>query len=329
MSAPPVRVAVVGCGGIGTRHFRAAATVPGVVPVAACDTDPVRAAALCRGGEARPYTDLDALLRETQPDVVTVATPDDAHVAPVLAALEAGCHVFCEKPIATDLEDARRMADAARASDRRLGIDYNRRFGFGYRTARAWVDAGRIGDVSHAWVRVTDGIVPAYRKGAFSILYTLLTHHVDLLRWFCGEVVSVHLRAHNLGPDGRLRDAVLSLAFDTGAIATVVAGLRDGQSRTRETMEIGGTRGAVRIDDVQQRASWHGLDPDLEEVRRPDYFAGGQSAFYDTLDAHLAAFLDAVRCGEPAPVSADDGVRGLEVVEAAIRSHRDGASVAL
>ena len=169
-------------------------------------------------------------------DVVTVATPDHLHLEVALSAIEAGCHVFCEKPLATTADDARRLVEAAAGRGVRLGVDYNRRFGYGYETARGLLDSRRLGKVQQVLIHVLDRAPRAeVARVPEVILTTLLTHHIDLARWFGGEVASI---AAHFGPiDPReprvRRDVILALEFASGAIGAIVAGYRDGQTRHR------------------------------------------------------------------------------------------------
>lgn len=122
---------------------------------------------------------------------------------------------------------------------------------------------------------------------------------------------------------------VLSFQFADGVLGTLLGGWRAGQTRTIEWMEVGGTHGAMQVEDVQKRVRVHGLGPDTAEEFQPNYFRGQDTAFYDSLDAHLLAFLAAIHRGDLPPVPGREGVRGLEIVEAAVESHRTGRAVAV
>lgn len=324
-----MRVAVIGCGFIGRRHAEAIRRSPHAELVATCDVDIARAEAIAGSG-VRAYSDYASLLEIEKPDVVAIATPDHLHVEPTLLALRAGCHVFCEKPLAMTLEEARTMAETADAQGKSLAVDYNRRFSFGYGKAHELVLEGRIGAPTHAIFRVTDGVPPFVKgRGAYAFLFSMLTHHIDLLRWFCGEVVSVYALQSRPDEEGKFLDAVLSFEFASGAIGSIVGGWREGQTRTIEALEVGGTRGAILIEDVQKRVRLHGLSPDSVEEFQSDYFWGVQTEFYHSLDSHVIDFLERIHAGEAPLVSGWDGVRGLEIVAAAIESHRSGSRVAV
>lgn len=322
-----LRVAIVGCGFIGKRHAEAVHLSEDAALVAVYDTNLAHAQVVAQK-RAHIFFDVESLLESAKPDVVMIATPDHLHVEPTLKALAAGSHVFCEKPLAMTLEEARQMTAAAAHFGKSLAVDYNRRFSFGYAKAHTLVEAGRIGTVTHAVMRVTDGI-PAFVKGRgpYAFLFSMLTHHIDLMRWFCGEIISVHARCSRPDAEGKFLDATLSFEFAGGAVGAIVGGWREGQSRTIESIEVGGTGGAVMVEDVQKRVRLHNLTPDTIEEYQPNYFWGEHTEFYHSLDAHVLDFLARVHHGEPLAVSGTDGVRGLEIVQAAIESHRTGCAV--
>ena len=107
------RVLVVGCGSIGRRHLRLLHERPDVA-AAACDPDTAAAEGVTAIGAAIPFfTDLPAALREHRPDFAVVANPNRFHADAALAAMKAGAHVLCEKPIADTLANGRRIVAAA------------------------------------------------------------------------------------------------------------------------------------------------------------------------------------------------------------------------
>ena len=176
---------VVGCGPIGALHAAAVCRSPVARLVSVCDIDPGRAIELARrlGPDVTPRARLEEMLENDAVDVVTVATPDHRHVDVVLSAIARGCHVFCEKPLATTADDARQMVDAAAHRGVALGVDHNRRFGFGYRTARRLIDEGRLGQLHCVLFHVVDRTPrPEVAMVPEVILTTLLTHHLDLAR---------------------------------------------------------------------------------------------------------------------------------------------------
>jgi predicted dehydrogenase len=328
-----LRVAVVGCGPIGALHAAAVQSSPVATLVSVCDVYEGRAIALARrlGPDVVHRVRLEEVLERDSVDVVSVATPDHLHVEVALAAIEGRCHVFCEKPLATTADDARLLVDAAAAEGVALGVDHNRRFGFGYRTARRLVDEGRLGPQHCVVFHVVDRTPrPEVARSPEVILTTLLIHHLDLARWFAGEVSQISCR---FGPGDPFaaqlrRAAVLGLEFADGALGSIVASYRDGQTRTFEHAEIVGSLGSVQVDDVTRAAVFRGADADRLEVFEPSPFTN-EAAFMTTIGDHLRTFLARVSEGEPPPVSGLDGLRGLELVEAARLSHLENRVVSM
>ena len=247
---PALRVGVIGCGPIGTLHAEAVCRSPLATLAGVCDLDRERAECLAQrlGRDVVAYGRSSDLLRAGAVDVVTIATPDHLHVDVALEAIDAGCHVFCEKPLATTAAEARSLVDAAARRGVKLGVDYNRRFGFGYRMPERCSRTGSSETSGRCSSTFSTGR-PAPRWPRFPevILTTLLTHHLDLARWFGGEVASISARFGPADPaaSGLRRDVVISLEFAGGAVGAIVAGYRDGLTRTSERAEIVGSLGSV------------------------------------------------------------------------------------
>ena len=320
-----LRTAVIGCGQIGTKHAAAIHGSDHATLVATCDVDMDRAQQTL-AGSGMAYADVDAMLAAESLDAVTVATPDHLHVEPVIKALQAGCHVFCEKPMATSLEDAQKMVDAATQQKRYLAIDYNRRFGFGYQKAHELISDGRIGDLRYAMIRVTDGFPLSAKVGRpYTILTALLSHHIDLLRFLCGEIVSVHATFGPQTEPGLVHDLALSFKFENDAIGTIISGWRQAPQRTWELTEIGGMDGMISVEDVMLGVKlWS--NPDQAETYRPSYWTENIT-FYDSLRIHVQSFLKRIASGQAPLVMGHDGLRGIKIIQAAIESGNSGAVV--
>jgi predicted dehydrogenase len=325
-----LKVAVIGCGAIGRLHAQAICQSEHAELVAVCDRRLKQAQALAQSlsPSAACFADDRQMLASQSLDAVFVATPDLAHVEPVVDAFRAGCHVFCEKPLAYASADAQKMVAAAKRARRHLSVDYNRRFGFGYQKVRELIDAGRLGKIQHALLHVIDGPPKRYTTPPFSLLKILMSHHIDLLRWYCGEVRSVSASLHSKGKEERVVDASLTLEFASGAIGTLTGGWRRAPHRTVEQMRIIGSEGVCRVEDVMGLMEFWRRDPDDVEVARPNYFQQG-NRFYDSLASHVESFLIRLAQGKAPLVCGADGVEGLRIVEAAIESNRRGRKIKL
>jgi len=322
----PLRMAVIGMGRVGELHARAIAGSQHAKLAAVCDSDAERRRAAAERFGVAVYESVEQMLATESLDAVTIATPDHLHVEPALLAIARGCHVFCEKPLAADADEAARVVEAAERRGVSLGVDYNRRFGFGYRTAKELVDTGAIGGLDYCLLRVTDATPPAaVARHRHAMFTTLLTHHLDLMRHFGGEVRRVHATTGDHSGN-LMRSVSMTLEFASEVTGTIVASYRDGQSRTSEWMELGGTLGSIAVEDVTRRVIVTGLVPEYRQTFLPDPFQSGD-AFYQTLIEHVQAFVEHVASGREPPVTGRDGLTSLQLAEAAVESLTSGHTV--
>ena len=141
-----LRVAIVGCGKIADQHIQAIQRVPGSAVVAACDQEPMMAAQLAeRFGIARHFDNVEAMLSEVAPDVVHVTTPPQSHASLAEACLEAGSHVYLEKPFTIDAREAERLVDKAISRGRSISPGHNYQFTPEMLRMRHLVESGFLG----------------------------------------------------------------------------------------------------------------------------------------------------------------------------------------
>jgi virulence factor len=215
LTAPPLRLAVVGLGSIAREvHLPSLRRLPGVQVVGLVDPVPAALAqAMAETGLGPGFASLEALLAATRPDGALVLTPKPTHHGVVRTLLEAGVDVFCEKPLTTVLADAEALAALAARTGRILMVGFNRRYAPVYVTARE-AFAARPPEACLAMKN---------RPGTeYRATFENAVHMVDLLRWFCGEAVEVHGAAAFADPY-RETTAVATLRFDSGALAVLLA----------------------------------------------------------------------------------------------------------
>lgn len=192
-----LRIAIVGCGGIANQKHMPSikANADKADMVAFCDLIPERAekAAKEYGVEgAKVYTDYKEMLADTSVefDVVHVCTPNVAHCPITVAAFEAGKHVMCEKPMAHNTEDARKMIDAWKKSGKKFTIGYQNRLRDDTQTLHASCEAGELGEIyfakAHALRRravPTWGVFPNKALQGGGPLIDIGTHALDITLW--------------------------------------------------------------------------------------------------------------------------------------------------
>ena len=149
-----VNVGIIGCGGIGqNKHMPSLSKIENVRLVAFCDIVPERAQ-MCKEKFGTPdaavYTDYRELLKDETIEVVHVLTPNREHAEISVAALKAGKHVMCEKPMAKTAEGAKQMCEAAKASGKKLAIGYQHRMKPQAITAKEYIDSGALGEIYYA-----------------------------------------------------------------------------------------------------------------------------------------------------------------------------------
>lgn len=189
-----LNVAVIGCGGIASgKHMPSLAKIPEVRMTAFCDIEVGRAkeAAEKYGSEeAKVYTDYKELLKDPSIDVVHVCTPNRSHADITVAALEAGKHVMCEKPMAKTSKDAIRMVEAAKRTGKKLTIGYQNRFRSDSQYLHKLCSMGELGEIYYAKAHAirrravpTWGVFLNEEEQGGGPLIDIGTHALDLTLW--------------------------------------------------------------------------------------------------------------------------------------------------
>jgi predicted dehydrogenase len=336
-----LRAAVVG-GGIGTQHIDALRNLPEQFElVAFCDIDPAKAEAVAeRYGIGSVTTSYDALLARDDIDIVDICTPAGLHVAQTEAALRAGKHVICEKPLASSLAEVDRLAALVATTGRRISPIFQYRFGNGFCRLLHLRDKGLLGKTYLATVETHWRRGPAYYavpwRGRFaSELGGSLTSHAihahDMLMHVLGPVRSVHARTTTrVNPIETEDCAVVSLDLADGALAalSVTMGAAVEHSRLRFCFE-----------QVTVESNLSPYRPHLE----PWQFEAADEAARAAIDAALADFVplpehfegqfsrlhSALTGGGPPPVTLADSRASIELLTAAYYSARTGEAVTL
>lgn len=145
-----LRIALVGCGKVADQHVGEIQKLNNACVVAVCDRELLMAEQLAvRCGIAKHYSDFDRMLEETRPDVVHVTTPPQSHILLATKALDFGCHVLVEKPLALDRADAEHFIDHVLRSGRKMTVGYTYYFDPICRLMRQMITSGKVGEIVH------------------------------------------------------------------------------------------------------------------------------------------------------------------------------------
>jgi myo-inositol 2-dehydrogenase / D-chiro-inositol 1-dehydrogenase len=257
-----VRIGLVGAGRIARVH---AAAYRGVARgrIVAC-TDPVSAVA---GSLAHDFgydvaANFDALLTDPDIDAVLIATPNDLHPEQTIAALAAGKHVFCQKPIALTLEDADRVVLAAAASDRIVQFGFMLRFTPPLPDLHERVASGAIGEPIASRAAVF-GWEPSNEwfydpKHGGGVILDTLVHFGDLMLWLFGDAAEVYTQGGAYVLDGAKRygspdNATVTITHTSGAVSSMFVSWTTGYGNF--SLDVFGTEGSSTVDLLHSQAS--------------------------------------------------------------------------
>ena len=318
------RAIVVGLGSIGKRHARLLRERQDMA-VEVCEPQPEILADAMRQIGDLPSHDGYASALASNPDLVVIATPHALHADQTVAALDAGVHVLCEKPMSDTGADARRMADAARRSAAVLSIGFMLHFNPGLQRVKALIDTGALGQILHVHARVGSYVtlvnsLSRYQAALEGALLLDYAHQPDVLAWWLGReprgayVVGGQAGAveHRSNPNF----LACTLDYDEPLIATIH--LNYVQMPERHEYEVVGDAGWALFDfNAGSLRIGNRSDRSLVE----ETFGTERDAMYR---AEHQAFVDAVE-GRRAPESAaDDSMVSMRIIAAALRSLQSG-----
>jgi len=258
-----IRVAVVGLGKMGLSHFAMINAHPGVRVDAVCDSMGYLLDVLGKYTGVRTFPEYQALLRDVPLDAVVIATPSRLHADMVKAALEKGLHVFCEKPFTLDPADGAGLARLAGEKGLVNQVGYHYRFVAAFREVKRLLDAGAIGEVSHALAEAYGPVVlkakgatwRTQRQAGGGCLYDYAAHPINLVNWYFGTPRGVGGTVLKGVFSRETDDEVLStLYFGDGRNAQLSVNWSDESCRKMSTkVSIWGTGGWLYADRQECR----------------------------------------------------------------------------
>lgn len=327
-----VRFGIIGMGRMGQMYARLAQENAEATLAAICDTDLQRCGEQATLFGVPAYGSISELIECPDLDAVVVATPDFLHLEPVLAATERNLHVLIEKPLSTDLGQARQMREAAKKSSGVSMMAHVFRWSPPFVHAKAALDSRRLGEPIAMNMRIDDRIfVPTKMlKWARSTTpaWFLLSHEIDLACWYAGSVpvkvyaTAVKRKLISMGID--THDVIhADITFENGFVASVEAcwTLPDSlPNMSGAWCTLLSTEGGQYINVIDQMVHEVGAQFETPATLRTDMYgrlAGLQSFMFQS-------FVDSILRDAPVVTSVEDGFRVVTVLESLHRSLGSG-----
>lgn len=329
-----IRVAVIGCGSIAKhRHLIEYNNNPHVEIVAVSDINEARVKETAEKYHAKAYTSYEALLESENIDAVSVCLPNYLHAPVSIAALNAGAHVLCEKPMATSREEAEQMIEAAERNNKKLMIGHNQRFVSSHQKARKLIEQGEVGKIysfrtsfghggPEGWS--ADGADSWFfkKEQAFiGAMGDLGVHKADLLRYLLGEEfvevgAFVEMNAkENIDVDD---NATLILKTTSGIVGTLAASWAYTAKEDNSTI-LYGEKATLRLEDdpeyslIVQYNKGEVVKYELDGIQSNE--DGGQTTSH-TIDH----FIESILHDTNPLIDGEEGKKSLQVILGALES---------
>lgn len=349
-----VKIGIIGTGNIGHVHIEGYLKNPNVELYAFCDINKERVEEV---GEkynvARVYTDLDEMLALEELDAVSVCTWNNAHAACTIAALKAGKHVLCEKPMAMNADEAVSMKAAADESGKLLMIGFVRRFGNDCKVLKDFISSDLFGDLYYSkatYLRRNGnpgGWFGDKSRSGGGPLIDLGVHVIDLVRFLMGnpKAVSVYGSTFQKLFDRRdlkdkkgyiaaskveedicdVEDLVSAhIRFDNGAVLSVEASFSLNMKKDEGKIELFGTKGGACINpEIEMYTELNGYMVDVN-LNMPTALS-----FDGLFENEINHFVDCIRDNVPCISPAEDGIEIMKILDGIYESARTGHEVIL
>jgi myo-inositol 2-dehydrogenase / D-chiro-inositol 1-dehydrogenase len=313
-------IGLVGAGRIARVHAANTVLSDALRLAAVMDVDDAAAQALAAETGSDVATSVEELLTRADVNAVLIATPPDTHAELVVTAAHAGKHVFCEKPLAHNVADAKRAVDACERAGVVLQVGYNRRFDESFRTVRDTVHAGRIGQ---PWILRISSRDPApppatYLPVSGGLFLDTTSHDLDLSRFVLGaEILEISARAMALADPnakelGDVDTSVVTIVFSNGAIGAI-DNCRTSAYGYDQRLEVHGSEGMVQAANEVTTTTTIADGQGFHSPTLPYYYL---DRYAPAFRRELESFARALEGAEP-EVSGHDGLAAVVAAVAA------------
>jgi UDP-N-acetyl-2-amino-2-deoxyglucuronate dehydrogenase len=343
MSPAPakLRIGLIGCGAISTKHVKAVERLADAEIVGAYDLHPGAAAAFQAAHGIPTYTNVDAMVTEAKPDILDVLTPSGCHGRDVLDLIRFNRPFIVEKPLALRLDHIDRILEECDRRGIRIFVVKQNRFNPPVQQLRRALEKGRFGKLVMGTVRVRWCRTQAYYdekpwRGTWAndggVLTNQASHHIDMLIWMMGEVESVMAKTSTRLVKIEAEDTgVAILRFRNGALGVIEATTATRPKDIEGSISILGEKGVVEIGGffMNELKTWNFVEPDPmdEEVwakhsKVPAETAWNHSEFFKDVIANL-------RRNQKGLIDGLEGRKSVELINAIYESAETGREIML
>jgi D-apiose dehydrogenase len=337
----PLRGVLIGCGFFAVNHLHGWRDAKGAEIVAICDQNPLRLALVGdQFGIAVRYQDAAEMLRTEKPDFVDIATTAPSHRALVELAAQFGVAAICQKPFATNLDDAKAMVAACTRASVPLMVHENFRWQSPIQAVKRVLKSGDIGDVF--WGRVSFRSAydvfsgqPYLATGERFIVEDLGIHALDVARFLFGDALNVSARIKRVNPNIKGEDVATMLLDHGNGVTSVVdcsyATLLQKELFPQTLLEIDGSKGTLRLGaDYQLTITAHGstICKDLSPLLLP-WASKPWHNIQESVALIQQHWVDCLRTKTEPQTSGRDNLQTFALVEAVYQSAATGQTVSL
>lgn len=321
-----LKFAIIGCGRIAQRHAEHIQNNGKLLAV--CDIVKEKVDTLAEKYQAKSYTDYKTLLQENpELDVVTICTPNGLHAEHSIAALKAGFHVLCEKPMALSVQDCGDMINAAERANRRLFVVKQNRFNPPVAAVKKILEEGRLGNIYSVQLNCFWNRNNAYYENSWKgtreldggTLFTQFSHFIDLLYWLVGDVKEAHSFTANFHHEGIIEfedTGVVMLKFYNGAIGTINYTVNSFDKNMEGSLTVFGEKGTVKIGGQYLNEMEY---QNIEAYEIKDLPAGNPpnsyGQYFGSMSNHDKVYENVTDVLSNGGIIATNGFEGLKTVE--------------
>lgn len=326
-----IKFAIVGCGSIGKRHIAVLDAEPMAEIIAICDSDKNKCLELSQlYGNIPWFTSYDEMLEKTQADIINIVTPHALHTPMAIKALKKKINVLVEKPMALSLEDCNEMNQAATDNGVKLWVVKQNRHNVPIKLAKNAIDKGMLGKIFMIKCDVLWNRYQGYydespwrgkKKEEGGALYTQASHFIDLLVWWCGDVVEVkaHMETQNHKIETEDSGSAV-LKFSSGTIGSLNWTTCVYNKNYEGSITIIGEHGTIKIGGqyLNKIEYWdvrgYPLQEGIEFTDKPNAYGKyqGTSSNHDKV---VKTIIDTLK-NNKVDVSAVEGFEGMRCIDA-------------